>query len=237
MTKKQAIQWLYKNSGWKKGEWVAKLGVSYAQLRKWVGKDKVNISSITLVKAAGLFHFGVEWLDDVQKELNLYPIREELSFSEKTPFTKEMISKVLKNFEKPVRTEVIQSDSEVAINHQVADFPMVHALQIKDSEDWSEEVGVDLPRQEIIDGNAIAAKVTDTTMVPVLKPGMVVYGVPQEEFTNGDMVLVKIPENGVLFGEYYRNGDVTLLIRLSAPTIPINCAPACIFKISWIKIV
>jgi len=229
MTKKQAIQWLYKNSGWKKGEWIERLGVSYAQLRKWLSEDEVNIGSLTVLKAAGLFHFGVEWLDPAQKDLNLYPIREELAFSETMPFTEEMIPKKLRNYEEPVRTEMIDG-------HQGSGSPMVHTLQLKDSEDWPEEVEVDLPYRDTIDENAITARVTDTAMIPILKPGMIVYAEPCEEFTNGDLILVKIPGNGALFGEFYQTGGVTLLIRLNAPTMQINYDQGCLFKIRWINI-
>ena len=70
VTRQEAIQWLYHNSQWKKKEWVQTLGVSYAQLRKWISLEPVRISPTTIVKAAGLFSFGVEWLDEEQQKLN-----------------------------------------------------------------------------------------------------------------------------------------------------------------------
>ncbi|MBC8401483.1 MAG: S24 family peptidase [Candidatus Marinimicrobia bacterium] len=233
MTKQEAIKWLFQYANWKKKDWVEKLDVSYAQLRKWLSDDEVNISALTVVKAAGLHHFGIEWLDTVQRDLNLYPIREELTFSEKIPFTEEMIPKKLRNIEEPIRTEIIPPSPKLTGGHQ---FPKLHTMQIKQSERQPTKVGLDISSDKLISENAISATIMDTAMIPLLKPGMVVYAEPQEDFINGELVLVKIPENGVLIGEYFEANDIALLVRINAPPLPFNFDQDSTYGITWINL-
>ena len=232
VTRQEAIQWLYQNSQWKKNEWVENLGVSYAQLRKWISPEPVRISPTTIVKAAGLFSFGVEWLDLEQQKLNLYPISEELCFSTTMPFTAQSLQKLSK-IDKPFKTEV--AATAVISDENQQGWPPLHAFQTKTHTQTA--IDLDVMADEIPVKETITIRISDSSMAPLLKPGMFLIAETKKKVSNGTLIAVSIAGNGFLIGEFFKKDNIILLIRLNARPIELNGdVIQDYYKITWINI-
>lgn len=185
------------------------MGISYAQLRKWLSLEPVDIHPRNIFKADSLTGYSVIWLDSKKQNLTL-AINETWSQIEvfAIPNERGKGHEKIVNIYNPTREIFVNNTLTLSIPHSMLDptnkcFYEVHKL-------GTQEFFIPLKELTKTD-NIIQVDIIDNDMIPaVLKLGSRITATLNVKYRNGDLVVLVDKNKNRHIGEIFEENALKI---------------------------